>query len=155
MITIAKGQKTLTRFTFSLPVLQRHFHRHFHRYGTGVCEKNALQGFWRHRHQFAAQLDGWRMGNAAKHHMRHSINLRLHCCIKLRVIVTVDCCPPGRHTVNQASAVRQNQLATFRTRYRINRQRGGYGCVWVPDMALVKGKIVRCHNRLVNQIEKI
>ncbi len=25
----------------------------------------------------------------------------------------------------------------------------------LPDMALVKGKIVRCHNRLVNQIEKI
>ena len=56
--------------------------------------------------------------------------------------------------VGQASAVRQNQLATFGAHHRINRQRGGHGCVWVPDMALVKGKIVRCHNRLVNQDRK-
>ena len=72
MITIAEGQKTLARFAFGLPVLQRHFHRHFHRYGTGVREKNALQRLRRHRHQFAAQLNGWRMGDTAKHHMRHA-----------------------------------------------------------------------------------
>ena len=121
MITIAEGQKTLARFAFGLPVLQRHFHRHFHRYGTGVREKNAFQRLRRHRHQFAAQLNGWRMSDTTKHHMRHGINLRLHRRIKLRVIVAVDRRPPGRHTVNQASAVRQNQLATFGARHRINR----------------------------------
>ncbi len=94
MITIAEGQKTLARFAFGLPVLQRHFHRHFHRYGAGVREKNALQRLRRHRHQFAAQLNGWRMSDTAKHHMRHGINLRLHRRIKLRVIVAVDRRPP-------------------------------------------------------------
>lgn len=44
MITIAEGQKTLARFAFGLPVLQRHFHRHFHRYGTGVREKTHSSG---------------------------------------------------------------------------------------------------------------
>lgn len=94
MITIAEGQKTLARFAFGLPVLQRHFHRHFYRYGAGVREKNALQRLRRHCHQFAAQLNGGRMGDTAKHHMRHSINLRFHRRIKLRVIVTVDRRPP-------------------------------------------------------------
>ena len=40
-------------------------------------EKNALQWLRRHRHQFAAQLNGWRMSDTAKHHMRHGINLRI------------------------------------------------------------------------------
>lgn len=77
MITIVEGQKTLARFAFGLPVLQRHFH-HFHRYGTGVREKT---------HSAAAASSPPVCGTAhrlahkdtAKHHMRHGINLRLQC----------------------------------------------------------------------------
>ena len=95
VITVTKCQETLTGFTFGLPVLQRHFHRDFHGDRTRIREKNALQRLGRHRHQLATQRNSRGMGNAAKHHVRHGINLRFHRGIQLRVIVTVDCRPPG------------------------------------------------------------
>ena len=94
VVAIAEGEKTPPRFAFCLPVLQGHLHGHFHRDRTGVGEEYALQRRRGHRHQLAAQRHRRRVGDTAKHHVRHLVNLRFHRGVQARVIVTVDCRPP-------------------------------------------------------------
>ncbi|CHM48099.1 Uncharacterised protein [Salmonella enterica subsp. enterica serovar Typhi] len=155
MITVAKRQKTLTRFATSLPVLQRHLHGHFYRHRTRVGQKDTLQRFRRYRDQLTAQIHRRLMGYAAEHDMRHGVNLRFHRRVQLRVVITMNGRPPGGHPLNQAFARGENQLAAFGPLNGIYRQRRGHGSVRMPNMAFIEGQIVRCHNRLVNQIKKI
>ena len=155
MIAVAEGQETTTRLAFGLPVLQRHFHRHLYRHRTGIGEENALQRFRGHRHQLAAQRHRRRMGDPAKHHVRHLIDLRFHRRIEARVIVAVDRRPPGGHAVNQLFTAGEGQLAPVGGNHRVDRQGGSHRGVGVPDVAPIEGEIVQCHKRLVNHFENI
>ncbi len=69
VITALQREEFLPRLSASQPVLQRHFHRHFDGDRAGIGEEHALQRLGRHGDQLAAQLHGWRMGDAAKHHV--------------------------------------------------------------------------------------
>ncbi|MNT73065.1 hypothetical protein D3C72_2117280 [compost metagenome] len=86
--------------------------------------------------------------------MGHLVNLRFHRRVQARMVVPVDGCPPGGHSVDQRFAGSQMQFTPVRRGDRINGQRPGHGGVGVPDMLLVEGEIVRGHNRLVNHFEK-
>ncbi len=95
------------------------------------------------------------MGDPAEHHVGHAVNLRFHRRIQPRVVVAMNGCPPGGHTVHQLFAAGQRQLAAVCFRHRVYRQGLSHGGVGMPDMALIEGEIVRCHNRLVNHFENI
>ena len=94
------------------------------------------------------------MGDSAKHHVRHLVNLGLHRRIQTWVVVPVNGRPPRRHPVNELFAAGEVQLAAVGRGHRINGKRAGSGSVRVPDMLLVEGEIVLGHNRLVNHFEK-
>ena len=145
VIAIAEGQETSTRLAFRLPVLQGHFHRHLNRHRTGISEENALQRFRSHCHQLAAQGHRRGVSDPAEHDVRHLVDLRFHRRIKTRVIVAVDCRPPGGHTVNQLFAAGEGQLATVGGNHRVDRQGGSHRGVGVPDVAPIEGEIVQGH----------
>ena len=121
MIAVAEGKKASARVALRLPVLQRHFHRHFNGDGTGIGEEHALKAFRRHRHQLAAQGDRGRVNDPAEHHVRHLLNLRFHRRVQPRVVVAVNRRPPGRHAVNQLPAVGEGQLTAVGGHDRIDR----------------------------------
>jgi Histidine ammonia-lyase len=110
VIAVAEGEETLARFTFSVPVLQRHFHRHFDGHGAGIRQEHALQRIGGHRHQATAKVNRRLMGDPAEHHVRHLVNLRFHCGIQTRVVVPVNGRPPGGHPVNQRFAAGEMQF---------------------------------------------
>ena len=123
MIAVAEGEKALARVSLRLPVLQRHFHRHFDGDGAGIGEEHAFEAFRGHRHQLAAQGDRGRVGNPTEHDVRHLVNLRFHRRVQARVIVAMNGRPPGRHAVNQLPAVGEGQLTAVGGHDRIDRQR--------------------------------
>ena len=94
------------------------------------------------------------MGDPAKHHVRHLVNLRLHRRVQARVVIPVNRRPPGGHPVNEPLAAGEVQLAAVGGGHRIDGKGAGGGGVRVPDMLLVEGEIVLGHNRLVNHFEK-
>ncbi len=95
VITVSKGKKALTRLAPGMPVLQSHFHCHFHRYRTGIRQKHAFQGGRCHCDQLATQRYRGRVGDAAEHDVRHRVNLLFHRGVQSRVVVAVDRRPPG------------------------------------------------------------
>ncbi|SUI29266.1 Uncharacterised protein [Salmonella enterica subsp. enterica serovar Derby] len=95
------------------------------------------------------------MGYAAEHDMRHGVNLRFHRRIQLRVVITMNGRPPRRTSPQSGVRPRREPARSFGPLNGIYRQRRGHGSVRMPNMAFIEGQIVRCHNRLVNQIKKI
>ncbi|MND89453.1 hypothetical protein D3C80_815110 [compost metagenome] len=141
VIAVTQGQNALPPFPARLPVLQRHLQRHFHRHRSGIRQEHALQRFRRHSDQLATQFNRGGVGNAAEHHVRHLFQLLRGGQVQLRVVISVNGRPPGRHTVNQASAIGQLQFNAAGGLYRITGQWVAHRGVRVPDMALIEFQV--------------
>ncbi|MNP74700.1 hypothetical protein D3C76_1716210 [compost metagenome] len=60
------------------------------------------------------------MGDPAKHHVGHLVNLRFHRRIQARMVVPVDGRPPGGHPIDQRFAGGEMQFAPARRGDRID-----------------------------------
>ena len=142
---IAAADRQQFRFgrqPLSPPILRGHFNRHLHGHGSGVREEDLFQPRWRQRQQFAPQIDGRFMGDAAKHHMGHVLHLRVQRGVQLWVVVTVNRRPPGRHAVDQLFAAGEPEAHAAGARDRVNRQRRRRRGVRMPQMIAIEVQIV-------------
>ncbi len=152
VVTAFNGQ----HFVFFRPVagnpgLHGHLDGDLHRHRTGVGEKDAVHGFWRHSEQLSGQFDGWLMSQATKHDMGKLLNLLLQRGVHLRMVVAMHHTPPGRHAINQPTAIIKVQINPLRPHHRehsrrVVSQKAG-PAVWVPDMFGIKGQIFRGDKR--------
>jgi len=73
-------------------VLLRHFQRHFNRDSARIGKKDVVQS--RVLRQPRGQLDGWSVGETAKHDVRHVLELLRDGSIQDGMIVPVNGGPP-------------------------------------------------------------
>ncbi len=83
-------------------------------------------------------------------------NLRFHRRVQLRVVITMNGRPPGRTSLNRGAFARGETSSQPSARSRIYPTAAARS--WKCKDAkygVYRRRIVRCHNRLVNQIKKI
>ena len=79
------------------------------------------------------------MGDTAKHHMAHLVELLFGGGIERRMIVAVAGTPPRRHTVDKLASVGKHQTIIVSRSHLICWQRIDCRCIRVPQMLAVPG----------------
>ena len=143
VIAASDGQKMLfPRLPESLPILDGHLQRDFHRYRSRIGKKHRLQRFRSERHQARREIGCGSVGEPAEHDMGHVAELALQCLVQRFVVVAVNGAPPGRHAVDQFAPVRQADAHTLCRYHRIDRQPGIDGAVRVPHVFAINSNPV-------------
>ena len=106
MITALKRQKARAlHLALVVPVLQRHFQRHFHRRRTIIAEKNPRQTLRQTLHQFPRQLHRRLMRKPRENHLLQGLRLLRNRRRNRRMRVPMNIHPPRRHHIQKLASI--------------------------------------------------
>ena len=142
--------------------LHSHFHSHFSCHRSRVGKENiihrghhpaaglaTLSGtgcavslrFVNQLQKLSPQIDGRLMCESTEHHVAHLVELTACCLIKNGMVIAMYGTPPGRHTVDQLSAVGEGNHRAMGFAYFICRKRINSGGIRVPQMLAVEAVV--------------
>ncbi len=125
MVAAAEGDKAgAAALTAVEPQLDGHLHGHLDGDRAGLGEEHPVQAGAQQGAKPARQLQRRPVHQAAEHHMRHDLQLRLDGLADVGVVVAVAGGPPRGHPVDQLAAVLQHDAAAIGP---CDRQRIGLG----------------------------
>ena len=137
MVAPAEGEEAgPVALALGNPVLEGHFDSDLDGHGAGIGEEDPFESIRRKPGQSFAEFHRGLMGEASEHDMRHLFKLGSDGTLNMGMAVAVDGRPPGRHAVDQFSAVAELEMHALSALH--GEKRGSFGTrVGVPDMPLV------------------